>query len=285
LPFKHLLQLGKPQIILPVTLSAFTGFILFRGALDGPWLSCISGIFLLSAASAVINQVQEAGTDILMDRTRHRPIPSGKISKTTAWFLAAGLAICGFPLLWFFCGLLPAGLALFTLLWYNAVYTPLKKITAFAVIPGSLVGALPPVIGWTAAGGDLWHPHILMVAFFFFVGQIPHFWLILLRYGTDYEKAGFPTLGSIFSERQVRNLTLGWTSATAMAALLLPLFGVISSTFFSAMLLLATLGLLLSFLPWFSRQQETIQTGPAFRNINAFYLLVMLLLIGDALTG
>ncbi len=283
LPVKSLLQLGKPQIILPVTLSAFTGYILFRGAFDGPWLASAAGVLLLSSASAVVNQVQEAGADRLMERTRRRPIPAGKVGKPTAWILATILAAAGFSVLRICCGMLPALLALFTLLWYNGIYTPLKKRTAFAVIPGSLVGALPPVIGWTAAGGDPLHPHILMVAFFFFVGQIPHFWLIMLRYGPDYELAGFPTLGRIFSQRQVHALTLGWIAATAMAALLLPLFGVVSTTFFSAVLLLGTLGLLLSFLPWFSRREDSIQTGPAFRNINLFYLLVMLVLIGDGL--
>lgn len=280
---KPLLQLGKPQIILPVTLSALTGFILFQGVFAGPWLSCIAGVLLLSSASAVINQIQEAGRDLLMERTRTRPIPSGKVSKSTAWLLAIPLAIAGFFLLWFNCGPLPAGLALFTLLWYNGVYTPLKTKTAFAVIPGALVGALPPVIGWTAAGGVPWHLHIILVAFFFFVGQIPHFWLILLKYEGDYEKAGFPTLRGIFSRRQLRNLTLGWTAATAMAAILMPLFGVISSAWLSAILLLAGPGLMLSFIPWLGRQEKSMQTGPAFRNINAFYLLVMLVLITDAL--
>lgn len=283
MPVKSLLQLGKPQIILPVTLSALTGYVLHQGAFAGPWLAMAAGVLLLSSASAVINQAQEAGTDRLMERTRMRPIPAGKVGKKTAWLLATILAVAGFSLLWFGCGMLPAWLALFTLLWYNGIYTPLKKFTAFAVIPGSLVGALPPVIGWTAAGGDPWHPHILMVAFFFFVGQIPHFWLIMMRYGPDYELAGFPTLGRIFSQRQVHALTLGWIVATAMAALLLMLFGVIVTTFFSAVLLLGTLGLLLSFLPWFNRREESIQSGPAFRNINLFYLLVMLVLIGDAL--
>lgn len=279
---KPFLKLGKPQITLPVTLSALTGFVLFRESLAWPMLAVLTGVFLLSASSSVINAIQEVRTDRLMNRTRNRPIPSGQITKTTAWVVSGVLGLAGACLLWTFGGPLPAALGFFALLWYNGVYTPLKKYTAFAVVPGSLVGALPPVIGWTAAGGELWHPHIMMVAFFFFVGQIPHFWLILLKHGPDYENAGFPTLSGVFSRGQQKALTLGWIAATAMSALLLPLFGAISTHFFSVALLLATLTLLFAFFQWF-KQKDPARTGLAFHSINFFYLLVMLALIGDAL--
>ena len=90
--------------------------------------------------------------------------------------------------------------------WYNAVYTPLKKVFSLAIIPGSLVGALPPLAGWVAAGGDILDPKIILISSFFFVWQIPHFWILLLIYGKDYDKGGFPTLTNVFSERQLKIL-------------------------------------------------------------------------------
>ena len=87
-----------------------------------------------------------------------------------------------------------------TLFFYNPVYTPLKRVTAFAVIPGSMVGALPPMIGWAGAGGSLTSEIIILVAIFFFIGQIPHFWLFLLMFGDQYKLADLPSLNQIFQQ-------------------------------------------------------------------------------------
>ena len=89
---------------------------------------------------------------------------------------------------------LAALLGLITVVWYNGIYTPLKRVTAFAAIPGGVVGAIPPVIGWVSGGGDPTDARIIVVAFFFFVWQVPHFWLLLMRIGGDYERAGLPSL-------------------------------------------------------------------------------------------
>ena len=118
-----------------------------------------------------------------MKRTAGRPIPAGVISVSRAILFATGSALLGTALLMLTGAPLAAGIGVFTLLWYNLVYTPLKRITAFAVLPGALVGALPPLIGWTAAGGIPWDMQIITVAFLLFVGQMPHYWLLLLKIG------------------------------------------------------------------------------------------------------
>lgn len=172
-------------------------------------------------------------------------------------------------------------LGLFNLIFYALVYTPLKKVTAFAVVPGSLIGAIPPVIGWTAAGGHPLHLYIILVAFFFFIGQVPHFWLIVMRYGSDYEAAGLPSLSRFFTQAQLANLTLVWVAATAMAAIMLIVFKVITVWLLSMVIFLMVILLFASFRKWFGVNKAP-KPKNAFMAINLFYLGIMLALIADA---
>ncbi len=149
---KIILELGKVRISFPVALSALTGYALQTGQIGLRGFLLAAGVFLVSCSSGAINHLQERHTDALMPRTKSRPLPSGKISLNSALGVAATYFLSGsLILLWFFPALAWLA-AVVTLLSYNAFYTPLKKVTAFAVVPGSLVGALPPYIGWLAAG-------------------------------------------------------------------------------------------------------------------------------------
>ncbi|MBE0637282.1 MAG: protoheme IX farnesyltransferase [Bacteroidales bacterium] len=276
-------QLTKPIISASVALSALTGFLIFQGFFARGWLLTMAGVFLLSSGSAAINHLQEAKTDVLMERTNRRPIPSGMIKPFQALFFAIILIFLGASILLQLDTRLPFFLGLINMVWYNAIYTPLKRLTAFAAIPGAVVGAIPPIIGWTAAGGSITHHHAILLAFLFFIGQIPHFWLILLKNAGDYEKAGFPTLTQLFSPQQVANLTLVWIFATAMAAVMLVLFGIIRSAALSLVIFLITFFLLVSFRRWFNAKKYP-DPHPAFISLNIFYLLVMIVMIADALT-
>jgi len=217
-----------------------------------------------------------------MDRTRDRPVPAGVITKWQAWIFAVLLIVGGLILMYQLDSALPAILGLINIFLYNGVYTPLKRITAFAAIPGALIGAIPPLIGWTAAGGNILHFHAILLAFLFFVGQIPHFWLILLKNTGDYERAGFPTLARHFSDQQIARLTLFWIFATAMSAVMIVLFGIISSYTISLLVLATILYLLYSFRKWFMIHSIP-DPRKAFISLNVFYFLMMLLLIADAL--
>jgi len=274
------ITLCKLNISLPVTLSTFTGFVLYAGSVSVNALIVCAGVLLLACSSSALNHILEKKTDALMPRTSSRPIPAGRISVQTASLFVVAAAAVG-ALLLSFTGTVPLLLGLFNLAWYSLVYTYLKKITAFAVIPGSLVGAIPPVIGWTAAGGDILQAHIILVAFFFFIGQIPHFWLIVLRYGKDYEVAGLPSITTLFSNSQLVNLTLIWVAATAMSAVMLVLFGVFKTLFFSLAIFLLVVILLLSFRNWLGINKLPNPKN-AFLAINIFYLGIMLALIGDS---
>ncbi|MBE0663573.1 MAG: protoheme IX farnesyltransferase [Bacteroidales bacterium] len=273
--------LCKLNIILPVTLSAFTGFVLYSGSVNFETFIVCAGVLLMASSSSILNHIIERRTDALMSRTANRPIPTGRVSVKKASLVAALLGIAGAALL-FTNGFMPMLLGVINLLWYSLVYTPLKKVTAFAVVPGSVIGAIPPVIGWTAAGGYVFDFHIILVAFFFFIGQIPHFWMIIMLLGKDYEAAGLKSISKVFSNHQIVNLTLMWVAATAMSAILLVLFGVFTSLTISIIIFLMVFLLLISFRTWIG-VSHLPKPKLAFLAINLFYLGVMLTLIVEGL--
>ncbi|MFN2395439.1 MAG: protoheme IX farnesyltransferase, partial [Bacteroidales bacterium] len=149
------IRLTKPIITLSVAFSALTGFVLAEQSFSRGWLSMYFGVLLIAAGSSVINQIQEASSDRLMQRTRHRPLPSGEVSYKQATVWAVILSVSGTVILWFLANPTASILAIITLVWYNGIYTPLKKFTSWAILPGAVVGAIPPAIGWSAAGGSL----------------------------------------------------------------------------------------------------------------------------------
>ncbi len=279
--FKIISELGKVRISLPISLSALTGYALFMGFLDAQawWLAI--GVFFMSCSSSTINHWQERKTDALMPRTKKRPIPSGKISATGAFGVAIGYAILGSAILLLTNPISALVLSWLTLFFYNIVYTPLKQITAFAVIPGSMVGSLPPMIGWAAAGGSLLAEPILLVATFFFIGQIPHFWLLLMMFGDQYKLAGMPSLNQIFNESQLKRITYTWILTTVASALLV-LFHVFTNKIVMFVLLFYTFYLLFSLSTNILVQKE-LKVRPAFFKLNLLYLFMMLFLIADAL--
>jgi len=166
------LKLIKYKLSLAVTLSAAAGYYLFPGHDNSNIIYLIAGVFCLSGGSAALNQVQEWKRDALMDRTRHRPVPSGKISPYSALIIAIGFCAGG-SLILLETSIVSVMLGLLTVILYNGLYTVLKPKSSFAVLPGGLVGAIPPMIGWTAAGGSLAQPEILFVATLMFLWQIP----------------------------------------------------------------------------------------------------------------
>lgn len=281
--FIPLVQLTKPVITLSVAFSALMGYLLATGSFQEGWISLYLGVLLIAAGSSAINQIQESRHDKLMERTRSRPIPAGNISKKKAWVWAILLALSGGLILWVLASPLSSILAIITLVWYNLVYTPLKRVTAYAVIPGALVGALPPVIGWSAASASITDPVIILVAFFFFMGQIPHFWLILLKHGKDYQKAGFPSITALYSPKQLTRITMIWVVAMVIAAIILPLSGVLHYTVFKALVFLYSVVILFSFRNWIKGSQA-VNVQRAFISLNIYYLMMMLTLIGDSLS-
>jgi protoheme IX farnesyltransferase len=212
-------KLIKVTVTLPVTFLVFAGCYFYSDHFSFSILPVCLAVFLLAGAASALNQVLEVRYDAIMERTQNRPIPSGKISKINAIYIALILAISGSTILLFY-SIESFVVGVFTLVWYLLGYTLLKRVTAFAIIPGSLTGALPPIIGWTAVGGHFSDYRIVILATLVFIWQIPHFWLLMLIYGDEYKKAGFPVLFDIFSEFQVRLWTLAWIVCSCISVVL-----------------------------------------------------------------
>ncbi len=278
---KDYLQLGKFSISIPVSLTGFLGYFLNSPSPAPGMIYTILGILLLSMGSSAVNQIQERRTDARMPRTARRPIPAGKISLRHAIIFAVAAALLGTLLLLLTGYPLSAAIGVFTLGWYNLVYTPMKRITAFAVLPGALIGALPPIIGWTAAGGAPFDMEIIFVAFFLFVGQMPHYWLLMIKVGNQFQEAGLPVITSLLEPRQIRNLSFIWISATGVIVMMLPVTPIIHHRITSIILIVSSVLFLLRMFRLTYRGEILEHWKMAFITVNLFYLLIILVLIAD----
>lgn len=279
----ELTALIKIRIVLLSTLSAVTGFVLA----DGFQLRLVfftAGIFSLAAGSAALNQYQERHLDRLMDRTKHRPLPAGQLTPITGLTVSLVLIVIGLLVLVKGFGVFAFLLGVFTVIFYNGIYTYLKRVTAFAAVPGALIGALPPAIGWIAGGGGITSPTSLGLMLFFYLWQVPHFWLLLGTHSRDYMKAGFPSLSHVFTSCQLGRITFTWMLAAACAVMLFPLLGMFNHSISLVFLASVTIWLGLHALPLVKRRLA-LSIEPvfrrAFRDINIFALLVMVILIID----
>lgn len=280
-----LLELTKIKISLLAMLSTASGFILATGQWTTEMLAPAGGVLLLACGSSALNQYQESRFDALMERTRHRPIPDGRIFPSIALLAALFLIFAGSSLLLTAGSLASLGLGLFAVLWYNGVYTFLKRATPFAVIPGALVGAIPPLVGWVSGKGQLsFDPEILTFSFFFFMWQVPHCGLLFLNFRKDYEKAGLPCLTQIFSLRQLRRITFLWIVGTTVTGMAISSLGLAKSNAVHGALFAA--GLLVV---WKTsailKAGHTTPFRAAFDLINLYVLWVMLLFPLDRLFG
>ena len=276
-------QLFKLPISIVSTVSAATGYLTFTHALTWRLVPTSGAVLLLAFAACALNEAQEHKLDAMMDRTHRRPIPSGKISPISVVAWSAILALVALTALFLLGGAVAAGLGALAMLWYNGVYTYLKRVSSLAPVVGSVIGAIPPAIGWVCAGGVLDGP-ILSLSFFLLMWQVPHFWLLALRVDGDYEQAHFPTFVRALGAGSLSRVTFMWTAATAASALLLPIFGLSTSPFLG--LGLAAAGAWLTFVAWRALRAPGQQGfRQAFVAINYYAVMVMGAVILDAVLG
>jgi protoheme IX farnesyltransferase len=276
------LSLIRFNVSLAVTFTAYATALICRKSFS--WLDILpmSGIFLLAAGASVLNQYQESEYDAKMSRTDKRPVSSGMVKPETASILAIIFILTGLTListreLW-----LTMMLGLFNVLWYNGFYTWLKRKTPFAVVPGALTGAIPVLMGWTAAGGSINHPLPLFLAFFIFLWQVPHFWLLSIIYEEDYRNAGFPVLTDIFKLNQMKKIIFAWLLATSLSTILMMFFKILHQNFTVTTILILNLVLLYlsAHILFFSRKSGyRLQ----FHLVNIFIVLVFCVIVADSL--
>jgi heme o synthase len=212
-------QLTKPRlIILFLITTAAAMWVAAQGQVN-PLLLVVtltSGAFAAAAAN-VINCWYDRDIDGIMERTRHRPLPAGRIKPGEALRFAAVLTTLAFGLLAFFANLLSAGLAMAGIAVYVGVYTHwLKRSSPENIVIGGAAGAIPPLVGWAAVTGELSWPAWVLFAIVF-IWTPPHFWPLAMMIQEDYAKVGVPMLPVVAGDQPTAQRILGYT------LLLLPL--------------------------------------------------------------
>lgn len=228
------MEATKPRITRLVTITSGVGFAM--AGLNRPWsigelllsgLSCIAGTALSAAGANALNQWMERDRDALMQRTCARPLPTRRLQPQGVLLAGLLLGILGVGLLALGCGTIPSLLSLTCILVYVLAYTPLKPLTPWATHVGTIPGALPPLIGWTAAwaGGGLdalrvpggWSLFILMT-----VWQMPHFMAIAWMFKDDYLRGGYKVLPSLANGENRTARSIAMWSILLVPATMLP---------------------------------------------------------------
>ena len=273
--------LTKPRLNFLVVVTAAVGYYL--GAGDNlqvmKLIEAIVGTAFVAGGAAGLNQVYERNTDHLMWRTRNRPLAAHRLTPSEATIFSLVIAGAGLGMLAVNANLLAASLALLTLISYNVVYTPMKRHSQLATLVGAVPGALPPMIGWTAAHGRL-TPEAWTLFGIVFVWQIPHFMAIAWLYRDDFARAGFPLL-PVVSPDGVSTAR----QAVIFAALLIPIsllpfqLGAAGAAYAVGALVggLAILGLSLSF----AAQRANDRARRLFVGSITYLPLLWMLLIAD----
>jgi heme o synthase len=191
-------DLVKVRLTTLVLLTTLVGFYLgWQGAMDfGLMLNTLAATALVAAGASALNQLLEREYDAKMRRTQNRPLPSGRLQAATVAVFGGVSSVTGLIYLALAVNLLTSVLGAITLISYVFIYTPLKRVTWLNTVVGAVPGALPPLMGWTAARGELTGEGWALFAILFF-WQLPHFFAIAWIYKDEYAKAGFKMLPGI----------------------------------------------------------------------------------------
>ncbi len=188
------LELSKPRITSLVVVTAAVGYALGAPVFQtGVFLAVLAGTALVAGGASVLNQYAERDFDARMLRTRHRPLPAGRLQPAEALAFGLVLSAAGLTLLAAGTNALTAVLGLAASASYVLVYTPLKRVTSLCTVVGAIPGAIPPLMGWAAARGGLDRTAWALFSILF-LWQLPHFLALAWMYREDYARGGFPML-------------------------------------------------------------------------------------------
>jgi protoheme IX farnesyltransferase len=225
--------LTKPRLNLLVLITTLGGLYLAapEGVSGTLLLHTLLGTTLVAGGASALNQAWERTTDRLMRRTSGRPLPGGRLTVADGVVFGIALSAAGLLELSLGANLLAAGVAAATLISYVLVYTPLKVRTSLATLVGAVPGALPPMIGWAAATGEITLPAWVLFGIVFF-WQMPHFLAIAWLYRDDYARAGIPLLPVLEPDgRRTGQQALIYAAALWPVSLLPALVGLAGGTY------------------------------------------------------
>jgi protoheme IX farnesyltransferase len=220
-------ELTKPRVVMLIVFTAIVGMFVSVPGWPGvaPLLFGTLGIGLASSSAAVYNHVLDARIDILMMRTRGRPLPQGKLTEKSALTFATVLCIISMLILWFLVNPLTAILTFFSLIGYAVVYTVwLKRATPQNIVIGGAAGAAPPVLGWTAVTNQV-EAGALLMFLIVFVWTPPHFWALAIARKEEYAKVDIPMLPVTHGEAYTRLNILLYTILLVLVTILPYLIG------------------------------------------------------------
>lgn len=276
---KDFLILTKFKLSFVVSLSLVFAFVLAKHTIDFNLFYPFLAVLLLALGVSSLNQVQEYKEDALMTRTKNRPIAAKRITPEHGTYISLGLITLGFVFIYLSLELLGLYIFASVVLMYNLFYTKAKKTTMYAAVWGAVLGVIPPLIGWLSASGNLLDIKFLALGLFYFIWQIPHFWLLALKHGKDYEKAKFPTLIKKFGQEGFERVVFIWLLLTVIAGLFLILaFNTIST---AILIILLTLNIYTVYSIFKLRVEHKYLKN--FIIINFYMLLMMIFLVMDKL--
>jgi len=228
-------ELTKPKVVMLILFTALVGMLLAAPGMVA-WETLVFGLLgigLAAAAGAVVNHVVDQRIDRIMERTRGRPLPSGRMDAPHAIAFALTLATIAMVVLMVWVNALTAALTFGAFIGYAVIYTIfLKRSTPQNIVWGGLAGALPPLLGWTAVSGEV-HTHALLLVLLIFVWTPPHFWALAIKRRDEYARAAIPMLpvthGIAFTKQQVFIYTL-----MLLAVSLMPVFAHMSGLLYLA---------------------------------------------------
>lgn len=227
-------ELAKARLTSLVLVTSLAGFYLgWSGPMNGLLLfNTLFGTALVAGGAAALNQLVEREFDGEMRRTRDRPLPSGRMRPDTALLIGFGMSVTGLIWLAVLVNVISATLAALTLAIYVFIYTPLKRRTNLNTLVGAIPGAIPPMIGWAAARGEVTLEAWVLFAIMFF-WQMPHFLAIAWMYRDDYARAGFVMLPNTDQTGEsTGRQAVSYSFGLLVVSLLPTLLGLASRTYF-----------------------------------------------------
>ena len=278
---KDFIVVTKFVLSFAVSLSALFAYIMAKGEISTDMFIATFAVLLVAMGVSTLNQVQEYREDALMERTKHRPIASGKMTPTTGMIIAAVLVILSLVLIHDLLGTTGVNLFLFSFIWYNLVYTPLKKKSALAVVPGAILGVIPPAIGWLTAGHSLGEQEFFALGLYYFIWQVPHYWLLVMLHFGGYKDAGYPTVMRLFGQGSLQRLTFVWLIMTIFTGFFMVDIFNPESMLINILLIINAIFAFISSLKLLQKNFELTDARSVFWKINLAFLGAIILISID----